>query len=275
MTRLLTDAPSFVDRLELHRSELHVHCYRMLASFDAAGDLVEETFAQAQRQRDRLDNGSWFRAWLYRIATNACLDVPVRGRRRTCAPVTPADLPWVQPYPDRLLDEVAAGDDRTPMAIPRETIELSYIVALQLLPPRQRAALILRDVLGWSLRETAGLLDTSIVAADSALQRARSTFPSRLGGPDGRSAVERAREERALLHRHVGDLTRTDRPGEWRVVPTAANRQPAAACYLRRSGSASYQACQLDVLRVDGATITEVATFDAHVFPSFALPLTL
>jgi RNA polymerase sigma-70 factor (ECF subfamily) len=173
--------PDFAERLEPYRRELHVHCYRMLGSFDEADELVRETFDRAWRQRARLDSGSWFRAWLYRIATNACLDVLASSARQTSSPRSVAELSWLQPYPDRLLDEVTLGDAGPgTVAVTRGTIELAYVAALQLLPPRQRAALILRDVLGWSMRETAGLLDTTIVAANSALQRGRAAMQTHL-----------------------------------------------------------------------------------------------
>jgi RNA polymerase sigma-70 factor (ECF subfamily) len=166
MTQLLEgndgiSGSAFADRLEPYRRELHVHCYRMLGSFDGASELVEETLVRAWTHRERLDCDPRLRAWLYRIATNACLDALGRSVRRTSSPGSVAELSLVQPYPDRPID-------------------LAYVAALQLLPPRQRAALILRDVLGWSLRETAGLLDTTIVAADSALQRARAGMQTHL-----------------------------------------------------------------------------------------------
>jgi RNA polymerase sigma-70 factor (ECF subfamily) len=275
MTQLLTEAPTFVARLERHRRELHVHCYRMLGSFDDASDVVEETFLRAERQRQRLENGSWFRAWLYRIATNACLDAVGRSGRRAAAPLSPAEVPWLQPYPDRLLDETASGD-RAPIVAAPETIELAYICALQLLAPRQRAALILRDVVGWSMRETAGLLDASIVAADSALQRARASLPSQLPTTrPPRMASESKRDEQVVLACFIDEHERADVAGDWRLVPTAANRQPAAAGYLRRPGSPGYRPHTLFVLRVDDGAIAETLTFDAGLFSAFGLPATL
>ena len=130
-----------------HRRELHVHCYRMLASFEEAEDAVQETFLRAWRGRDGLRAGPSARAWLYRIATNVCID----ARRRRARPLGtgPAEIPWLQPYPDAMLDQVAAaGDGPDDVAVERETIELVFLAALQLLPARQRAALIARDVLG-------------------------------------------------------------------------------------------------------------------------------
>jgi RNA polymerase sigma-70 factor (TIGR02960 family) len=194
MTQLPTDESAFVARLERHRPELHVYCYRMLGSFDAADELVNETLLRACDRRERVDSGSWLRAWLYRIATDACLEAIERSSRRSPSTNAFDELPFLQPYPDRLLDEVATGcADPDDVAVARDTIGLAYIAAIQLLPPRQRAALILRDVIGWSMRETAGLLDTTIVAAASALQRARATMqaqfpaPPRVGVPGGQA----------------------------------------------------------------------------------------
>ena len=246
-----------------HRRELHVHCYRMLASFEEAEDAVQETFLRAWRGRDGLRAGPSARAWLYRIATNVCID----ARRRRARPVGtgPAEIPWLQPYPDALLDEVAAGgagpDDA---AVERETIELVFLAALQLLPPRQRAALIARDVLGWSAEETAGLLEASVPAANSALQRARATMGEHL--PERRSrwsAGAPTAEERALG---------PDRDGDWRLLATSANRLPAAASYLRRPGDTRFRGFKLDVIRIADGRIAEITTFGPSLLPSFGLP---
>src|SRR3979409_2408735 len=125
-----------------HPRELHVHCYRMLASFDEAEDAVQETLLRAWRGRDRFDGGgSLFRAWLYRIATNVCLDMLRRSARRRTSMHSFAEVPWLQPYPDGLLDQVAPSAEAPDLiAVERETIELAFLVALQVLPPRQRAA---------------------------------------------------------------------------------------------------------------------------------------
>src|SRR5689334_125483 len=144
-----------------HRRKLHVHCYRMLASFEEAEDAVQETFLRAWRSRDTFEEDSFFRAWLYRIATNVCLDLIRKRSRRVGHLQSVADVPWLQPYPDQLLDELGHTDDQPDaIAVDRETIELAFIAALQVLPPRQRAAIILRDVLGHPATETADLLDT-------------------------------------------------------------------------------------------------------------------
>jgi RNA polymerase sigma-70 factor (TIGR02960 family) len=167
---------------ERHRRELHVHCYRMLASFDQAEDAVQETFLRAWRGRDGFDGSGQFRAWLYRIATNVCLDM-LRSRRHVSQLASFAEVSWLQPYPDQLLDEVIpapADEEPEQVAIRRETISLVFLAALQVLPPRQRAALIARDVLGWPATDTADILGTSVAAANSALQRARATMQQHL-----------------------------------------------------------------------------------------------
>jgi RNA polymerase sigma-70 factor (TIGR02960 family) len=172
----------FAELAERHRRELHVHCYRMLASFDQAQDAVQETFLRAWRGRAGFDGSGQFRAWLYRIATNVCLDM-LRSRRHVSGLASFAEVPWLQPYPDLLLDEVIpapADEEPEQVVIRRETISLVFLAALQVLPPRQRAALIARDVLGWPATDTANILGTSVAAANSALQRARATMQQHL-----------------------------------------------------------------------------------------------
>src|SRR3954467_3284016 len=181
MTPVPTTEAEFAARTERHRRELHVHCYRMLGNFEEAEDLVQETLLRAWRGRDRLERDEWLRAWLYKIATNACLDAIKRDGRRVPSLGSFRDVPWLQPYPDRLLAEVApAGDEPHAAVIDRETIELTFLAAIQLLPPRQRAVLILRDVLDWPAREVAELLEVGVAAVNSALQRARATLHAHL-----------------------------------------------------------------------------------------------
>jgi RNA polymerase sigma-70 factor (TIGR02960 family) len=152
------DEAAFAELVGRYRPELHVHCYRMLGSFEEAEDLVQETFLRAWRGRESFHGGPGFRAWLYRIATNACLDTLRSGRRRVPSLRSFAEVPWLQPYPDRLLDELAPSDTQPDaVVVARETIGLTYLAVIQLLPPRQRAVLILRDVLDWSAREAAGV----------------------------------------------------------------------------------------------------------------------
>jgi RNA polymerase sigma-70 factor (ECF subfamily) len=203
------DEEAFASLVESHRRELQVHCYRMLGSLEDSEDLVQETFLRAWRKRETFEGRSSFRAWLYRIATNACLDALERRPRIVshydgAQPV--AEVPWLQPYPDQLLEGVAAGDaEPEAEVVAKETIELAFIAAIQLLPPRQRAVLISRDVLGWSAAECASLLDVSVAAVNSALQRARATLKQHL--PRRRAewapGSDPSREERALLERYM------------------------------------------------------------------------
>jgi RNA polymerase sigma-70 factor (ECF subfamily) len=175
------DEGAFAALVDRHRRELHVHCYRMLASFEEAEDAVQETFLRAWNRRATFAGGPGFRAWLYTIATNACIDAQRRTSRQLTTLQSFRDIPWLQPYPDRLLDELAAADgEPDAIVVAKETIELTFLAAIQLLPARQRAALLLRDVLGWSAAETATLLETSVAAANSALQRARATLQEHL-----------------------------------------------------------------------------------------------
>jgi RNA polymerase sigma-70 factor, ECF subfamily len=175
------DEAAFATLVERHRRELHVHCYRMLGSFEDAEDLVQETFLRAWRKRASFRGRSSFRAWLYRIATNVCLDALARDKRRAARP-SPFDVPWLQPGdPDHVLGGIAAAEaEPDAVIVSKETIELAFLVAIEHLPPRQQAALILRDVLGWSARETASLLEGSVVSVNSALQRARATLREHL-----------------------------------------------------------------------------------------------
>ena len=320
------DEAAFVSLVERYRRELHVHCYRMTGSFEDAEDLVQETFLRAWRRRASFEGRSTFRAWLYRIATNACLDALAHERRRArpdpgAALPPPADLPWLQPYPDLLLDGAAPSEgEPDAAAVSKETIELAFLAAIQYLPPRQRAVLILRDVLGWSAKETASLLESSAASVNSALQRARATLKKRL--PRRRlewaAGADPSEEERALLQRYVDAHERADiaglaallrddalltmppQPlwyrgrdviatflaqaiepaspdyiGHFRLVPTRANRQPAAANYLRRPGDSAYRALALDVLRVEEGKVVEIVAFPADLFPAFGLPPTL
>ena len=303
------DESAFAALTERHQRELHVHCYRMLASFDEAQDAVQETFLKAWRGRSGFDGGTQFRAWLYRIATNVCLDMLRRNSRRISGSGR-AEVSWLQPYPDLLIDQ-AAPDDEQPEAvvIERETISLAFLAALQVLPPRQRAALIARDVLGWPASETASVLGTSVAAANSALQRARATMQAHL--PARRadwSAREPTAPERELLEQFIDAHERLDteaaiqiaardiritmppapwcfdgpeamRPlmaqaalmGDWRLVPAAANRMPGAASYLRGPGEGEFRAFKLDIMRIEAGRIAEITTFGSELFSAFGL----
>jgi RNA polymerase sigma-70 factor (TIGR02960 family) len=316
MSTSSTSSPAeFAARAELHRRELHIHCYRMLGNFDEAEDLVQETLLRAWRRRETLERDEWFRAWLYKIATNACLDAIKAKGRRVPELEGFGDIPWLQPYPDRLL---APADEEPHAAIvARETIELTFLAVIQLLPPRQRAVLILREVLEWSAEDAAELLEISVPAVNSALQRARATLREHL--PARRreewAAPDISETERELLDGFIDAHERGDkelalslitedvrvtmpphpwlfegrdaiaglldqaygpeRPGDWRLVPTRANRQPAAASYLREFGDDTYRAFKLDVIRVRDGRIAEITTFDAALFEAFGLPPTL
>jgi RNA polymerase sigma-70 factor, ECF subfamily len=180
-----------------HRRELLVHCYRMLGALEDAEDAVQETMVKAWRHLDTFQGRSSARAWLYRIATNVCLDALERRRRRILptAIVGPADpsgppapddyeTPWLQPIPDAIIDLADTDVDPSTVVVTREHVELAFIAAIQHLPPRQRAVLLLRDVMGYTAAETASLLDTSAAAVNSALQRARSLLGEALPDTD-------------------------------------------------------------------------------------------
>ena len=305
------DEPAFWALADRHRRELHVHCYRMLGSFEDAEDAVQETFLRAWRRRETFAGRATFRAWLYRIATNACLDLLAKRRPE---PATGGEVLWLQPYPDRLLDELPAtgADEPEALAVARETIELAYVVAVQHLAPRARAALVLRDVLGWPARDVAELLGDSVNSVNSALQRARAAMREHLpaerqewtGGDDdadNRELVRRFTEASVAtdidtLATMLRDDVRFAMPptqglvvgrdavlADWieggypemtglRPVPTAVNRQPAVAYYLWREDEAAYLPLTIDVLRLAGGRITEVTIFDAEQFPRLGLP---
>ncbi|GLW09750.1 RNA polymerase sigma factor [Microtetraspora sp. NBRC 13810] len=219
------DEPAFAALVERHRRELLVHCYRMLGSFDESEDLVQETFLRAWKGLRGFEGRSTFRGWLYRIATNACLDF-LDGRARRVLPQHIAepsdpgvglpprtDIPWLHPFPDRLWEPAGPVDaEPDAVVVARETIELAFLAAIQHLPPRQRAALILRDVLGWPAAQTAGLLDLSVAAVNSAVQRARATLREHLppGRLDWAPAAEPTERERAVLRRYMEAVERAD-----------------------------------------------------------------
>jgi RNA polymerase sigma-70 factor, ECF subfamily len=206
------DESAFTTLTELYRRELQIHCYRMLGSLEDSEDLVQETFLRAWRKRASYAGRSSFRAWLYRIATNACLDALDR-RPRDLRTARGDEVAWIQPYPDALLEGIATTEAEPDAAlVSKETIELAFLVAIQRLPPKQRAVLILRDVLGWSAKETGALLETSVASVNSALQRARGALRRHL--PDRRTEWEPgtkpSREERALLQRYLDATERAD-----------------------------------------------------------------
>lgn len=317
------DERAFAELTGRYRRELHVHCYRMLGSFDDAEDRVQDTFLRAWRKRATFEGRSTYRAWLYRIATNSCLEVLRRAPRATVAlsagtrTLPPySTMPWLQPYPDALLDARASADEAPDvLVVAKETIELAYLAAIQLLPPRQRAALILRDVLAFSAAETASLLDETTAAVNSALQRARATLQKhRDSGAFEAPAPTPTATERELLKRYMdahehsrpadvvellrADVRLTISPhgmcwdgrdevapsfvehmndlGEFRCVATRANRQPAVANYLRAWGDTIYRAFTLVVLGIQDGELTDMATFARpELFTAFGLAPTL
>jgi RNA polymerase sigma-70 factor (ECF subfamily) len=309
--RLAADRDAFTEQVQRHHRELHVHCYRMLGSFDDCEDLVQETFLRAWRSRTTYAGRSSVRAWLYKIATNACLDA-LDKRPRT---PTAGEILWLQPYPDALLDEPASADDEIEAAVvDRETIELAFITAIQHLAPLPRAVLILRDVLDCSARDTADLLETSVASVNSALQRARAGMREHL--PERRlewaPGTDPTAAERELLDRYVAASERpdlrglvevlhedlrftmppqpgvfegrervvqgwvdggfgSDEFGKLRCVVTRANGQPAVANYARRPGDDAYAPLAIDVLRIEEGAVIEIVTFGPEVFPAFGL----
>jgi RNA polymerase sigma-70 factor (ECF subfamily) len=321
------DQAAFARLTEPYRRELQVHCYRMLGSVEDAEDLVQETFLRAWARLDSFAGRSTFRAWLYGIATHACLDALRRAKTRAwpvdlAAPVDPAtavlspvELPWLSPYPDRLLDAPASSDaEPEAMVTSKETIELAFLAAIQRLPSRQRAVLIMRDVLDWSAQDTAVVLEMSQAAVNSALQRAHATMAGHLSGGRGEWTSTSSANERSMLHRLISAWEQSDAEalvallrddaklvmpptlvwfagrdaikrffrehigeyGEWRLAPTAANRQPAFAVYRKGPDDATHTAFAIGLLEVDGDAIAEIDLFVLpELFEPFALPSAL
>jgi RNA polymerase sigma-70 factor, ECF subfamily len=309
-----TREATFRELTERHRRELQLHCYRIVGSAQDAEDLVQETLLAAWRGFETFEGRASLRAWLYRIATNRCLNaLRDRGRRPQevppmvdpLAPTRSIEPLWLEPYPDVLLDPAERYEAR-------EAIELAFIVALMRMPPRQRAALVLRDVLGFHTAEVAEMLDTSEASVKGALQRARAAAPSadheRAPLPD--SATERALVGRFADAVHSGDvdelvalltddalLTMPPQPLEYegrdaiaaflrhraelrgaplRVVPTRANTQPAFACYLPDPHAGIDRPYGLFVLTLAGDAVAAITWFsDTGVFRQFGLPRSL
>jgi RNA polymerase sigma-70 factor, ECF subfamily len=304
------DDAAFETLTEPHRRALHLHCYRMLGSLHDADDALQETLLRAWRSLPRFTPRPSLRAWLHSIATNVCLTALERRSRRREVPLPPpesaawrTELLHLQPYPDRLLDELET----------RETVELAFIAAVQLLPPKQRAVLILRDVLGWSAKEVAEALEDSVAAVNSALQRARAGLERAraVSAPPHRPAP--GEEERALVARFVDAWNAVDIDGlvslltrdavmtmppdpmlvhgaeeigaffasvpaegrldEIRLVSTSANRQPALAAYVLDPAKGTYSAYGVMVLSLDGDAIDGIVGFaDASIFDHLGLP---
>jgi len=317
--------PAFED-LEGHRRELTGYCYRMLGSPFEAEDAVQDTLLRAWRSLDRFEGRASLRSWLYRIATNVCLDM-LNGRERRARPMDLGrarspdgpigeilpEVTWIEPLPDGAV----VADDADPAAVAesRESIRLAFVAALQHLPPRQRAALILCEVLHWKAAEAAELLDTSVASINSALQRARATLEAAdIHGLASGSAL--GEHDRELLARYVEAFERYDMDaltalihedatqsmppyelwlsgrhdilGWWvgpgagcrgsRVIPTrAANGLPAFGQYKPSATGPGYEPWALQVLRVEQGRIAEFTFFLATetLFPLFGLPARL
>ena len=323
MANLDTSAGALELRLEEHRGELTGYCYRMLASPFEAEDAVQETMVRAWRNLDRFEGRSALRTWLYSIATNVCLDM-LNGRERRARPMdlgpalepvasnlnTLPEVTWIQPIPDGLV--VPPDGDPAAIAVARDTVRLAFVAALQHLPPRQRAVLILCEVLRWRADEVAELLDTSVASVTSALQRARATLAAR--DTEAATAAELDAADRALLDRYGEAFERYDidalttliqedatqsmppydlwlrgrddiftwwfGPGAGcrgsKVIPTvAANGSPAFGQYKPAEGG-GYEPWALQVIEISGGRIAELTFFldTETLFPLFGLPLT-
>jgi RNA polymerase sigma-70 factor (ECF subfamily) len=303
----LKDEGAFAAVVDRHRRELHVHCYRMLGSFEEAEDLTQETFLRAWRKRETYAERASLRAWLYRIATNACLDA-LEKRPRTPAPN--GEITWLQPYPD----ELAGPPDEDVFA--RETVELAFMVAIQHLAPRPRAVLILRDVLGWRARDCAELLETTEAGVNSALQRARAVLKEHLPPERGDWAAAGSVQERELVRRYMEATETADAAGikalmhedaRFAMPPddavthgrdaivdgwieggfgsaefgtftcstTRANGQPAVVNYVLKPGAAERELLSIDLLRIEAGQITDITTFYGDALKPFGLPRTL
>jgi RNA polymerase sigma-70 factor (ECF subfamily) len=312
------------EQLEQHRRELTAYCYRMLGSPFEAEDAVQETLVRAWRGLDRFEGRAALRSWLYRIATNVCLDM-LSGRERRARPMDlgPSREPvesnlnalpevtWIEPIPESSL---APEGDPAEVAVAHETIRLAFVAALQHLPPRQRAVLILCEVLRWKAAEVAELLETSVASVNSALQRARATLEATDVGTEPTPDLDET--DRELLARYVKafeaydidaltslireDATQSMPPYdlwlsgrddifEWwlgpgigcrgsRVIPTiAANGSPAFGQYKPSESGSGYEPWALQVLELSGGRIAELTFFldTERVFPLFGLPLRL
>jgi RNA polymerase sigma-70 factor (ECF subfamily) len=315
--------PGFAAIVEPHRRELLGHCYQMLGCVDEAQDLVQETMLRAWRARHRYDPAlASMRTWLYRIATNACLNALESRASRPLpsgvgqpfddpnGPFVPGfEVPWLQPMPDGLLGTIP--DDPAMVAVERNGLRLALVAAMQLLPAKQRAVLILRDVLGFSAAEASDMLGISTAAVTSALQRARAKF----AGPslDMDVLIEPEPAQQEVVDRYMAAFERADiegivrlladqvilemppmwnwfvgpddysgfmsrvfdtRGSDWRTVPISANRQPGMAAYARQGDH--YQLHTIQVFTIEQSAIVRATVYQSpEVFAIFDLPETL
>jgi RNA polymerase sigma-70 factor, ECF subfamily len=320
---LREDRERLESRLEEHRRELTAYAYRMLGSAFEAEDAVQETFLRAWRGYDDFEGRAALKSWLYRILTNVCLDMLSGSQRRArpmdlsapqhadaTLPPPVAESAWILPVPDARVIDLEA--DPAELAVARESIRLAFVAALQHLPPKQRAVLILREVLHWKASEVAELLETSVPSVNSALQRARATLASSDVSGDASEPI--GDEQRALLDRYVEAFERYDmraltalltEDATWsmppyemwlrghediaawclgqgigckgsRLLATTANGMPAFGQY-RVGAAGGHEAWSLQVLEISEGRIVGVSFFldTAHLFPLFGLPLRL
>jgi RNA polymerase sigma-70 factor (TIGR02960 family) len=321
METVMMDGETFRALTDPHRRELQVHCYRMLGSLQDAEDALQETLLDAWRGIGGYDGRASIRTWLYRIATNRCLSTLRAASRRPAKqwdipgveppePTRLGEVPWLEPIPDALLDAAPPGPEaRYEQA---ESISLAFVTALQALPPRQLAVLILRDVLGFPAKEVAGMLDTTVESVKSALKRARATLhdrraaghepPPAAGSPAEDAIITRFvaayqdADIEALVALLTGDVLVSMPPlpfeyegrelaglflttlfGAGRrfdLVPTRANGQPAFGAYLRGADGARH-GTGLYALTLSGDRISAMVRFENGVLPAFGLPRSL
>ena len=319
---------AFEELVAPHRRELHVHCYRMLGSAEDAEDAVQETLLRAWTRVRTFAGTSTFRAWLYAVATNVCLDALRHRKRRPwptdafeaaeagSVPGAPTDIPWLQPYPDSLLGQASSAEDSV---LAREGIQLAFLTAIQQLPPRQRAVLLLCDVLSWPAKEAATTLDMTPTAVYSALRRAQATLaarvPERADALTSSTGTDRTTLEKLVRAWESADmdglvslladdarlvmppyrtwfqgpaaiatflaspmpddsLARAKVGNHTRLLPTAANGQPAFGLYLQSADQTRYEPFGIGVLTLDAEGIHEIAVFmmNPALFDLFDLP---
>ncbi|MEU6586522.1 RNA polymerase subunit sigma-70 [Nocardia sp. NPDC046763] len=318
---------AFEELVSPHRRELHVHCYRMLGSAEDAEDAVQETLLRAWTRVGTFAGTSTFRAWLYAVATNVCLDALRRRKRRPwptdefeaaeagSMPGAPADIPWLQPYPDSLLRQASSAEDSV---LAREGIQLAFLTAIQQLPPRQRAVLLLCDVLSWPAKQAATALDMTPTAVYSALRRAQATLaarePGRADALTSSTGTDRTTLEKLVRAWESADmdglvslladdarlvmppyrtwfqgpaaiatflaspmpdsLARAKVGNHTRLLPTAANSQPAFGLYLQSADGTCYEPFGIGVLTLGTKGIHEIAVFmlNPALFDLFDLP---